>query len=384
MASQQVSQKGMDWLVSGRGYAIIMVYIGHVLLAYYSVGLTEPMTVGRMLQVGVIPFFIVLSGAFYSSSQLGFLAYFRFKLLQRYLPVLFFGLLVIPIYALLNQRMFNEALNLSPLYLLGIPSANWPTWFLIALMVSELCFYGIIKRCKNKTILALLALALFFLGCFYNAFKNSQGGWVFYLGMVWSVGAVPFFLSCMILGRLCRRHILKLRKLETWRACLFLLASIFILAIFSHINDRFARPEKEGIFRFITDEMVVIFIGQYGNAVYFLLASLAGIAFCFYMARVLPVTRLTVWIGDKSLLLFCLNGAFHHAVNPLLAKNFPIPANTWYWGLSYAVVIALISLLILVPVVAVLEKTLPQLLGRPMLKGPLLPALYKAEKTQIN
>ena len=88
MAQHQVSQKGMDWLVSGRGYAIIMVYIGHVLLAYYSVGLTEPMIVGRMLQVGVIPFFIVLSGAFYSSSQLGFLAYFRFKLLQRYLPVL--------------------------------------------------------------------------------------------------------------------------------------------------------------------------------------------------------------------------------------------------------------------------------------------------------
>jgi acyltransferase len=77
--------------------------------------------------------------------------------------------------------------------------------------------------------------------------------------------------------------------------------------------------------------------------------------------------------------LFCLNGVFYHFFNGPFAEWFMQN----YTATPFTVTLAgclftLVSLAACVPLVLLLERYVPQLVGRPAMRGPLLPALVKA------
>ena len=82
------------------------------------------------------------------------------------------------------------------------------------------------------------------------------------------------------------------------------------------------------------------------------------------------------WLGRNALTLFCLNGLVYHHVNGPFAAWFMggMPQDGWVVAAS-AALLSLLSIALAVPLVAALNRWLPQLVGRPTVSGPLLPRL---------
>ncbi len=123
--------------------------------------------------------------------------------------------------------------------------------------------------------------------------------------------------------------------------------------------------------------MVHIFIGQYGNFFYFLCSALAGTYCCFMLSRLIPDNKFAMFVGENSMLLLGLNAIFHQGFNWKIARALPLPADSIFWGFTYGIGIGVLSIVALIPFTWLLKKYAPQLTGRPMLSGPILPALYK-------
>jgi len=368
--------RGLDWLVSARGYAMMIIYIGHVMLAYYVQGNTSLATVGNILQTGVIPFFIVLSGAFFSIGKTKFTNFFYLKFCQRILPVIFYSLILIPIYWVVNEKLLVSSLSYWPIFFLGIPLLNWPTWFLIALFTSELVYLFIHKKSWNKQQTLIIATILYILGWLFNDWRAKQGILIDNISMAWMINSLPLFLACLLLGKVYRKDILKLSRWSQQKTYAYFLIAFISLIGFCYLNNDF--PENtEGFRKYLNSEMVMLFVGQYGHPVYFFISTLAGIVCCFLLARILPVTKFSLFVGDNSMLLLGLNAIFHHAFNWYIAKYLPLPADTPYWGMLYGTILGISSVIALAPLVYVLKTYLPQVTGKPMLKGPLLPAIYR-------
>jgi acyltransferase len=105
----------------------------------------------------------------------------------------------------------------------------------------------------------------------------------------------------------------------------------------------------------------------------FPLTAIIGCALILFLAKMTPTQKTIAWLGQNTLILMCLNGIFYHYINPGLAK----------WVLSdlsgsaitvtaAGVIVTVFSLVFCIPFVFVFNKFVPQLVGKPKLKGPLL------------
>lgn len=375
------TKKSLDWLAASRGYAMYGVFLGHLLIAYINVGYEPLLVVGRFLEPIFVPFYLLLVGAFFSATpgSLGHRIYF--KMLQRLLPAAFYLCLLLPLLLSLKfhgRPFLSEAKQLL-VYLLGIPFFSWPTWFLIALFIAELLFQPIQRRLpstKTKVAAGLLLLAL---GWLFNDWVNHWGGRLSYLSMAWQLHTLGLFLGLMLLGSAARKSILKLSKVSSTYVFFGFLATLAVLVVAVQANQFEPPPSGHVRERFIGG-MVFLSAGIYGKFWPFLLSILAGAASLLLLSRLLPAFKLMQQVGDHALVLLGLNCVFHQVLNRYIAFYFrpEKDAVLWLWG--FALLASFASLLLCLPAAKWLQKQVPQLVGKPMLKGPLLPSIYRAKR----
>lgn len=387
MSTQKRSR--LDWLVASRGYAMYGIFLGHILT---SLGFDHghhahdhPLLhfIGRYLDPMLIPFFVLIIGAFYSRTGSGFADYAKLKFGQRMLPVYLYLLLVIPFYFIFPVGGGSgwDSVARIPMYLLGIPWLNWPSWFLIALFVAEILHYFIQPRFKKPRQVLLLALTLFTLGWLFNYYKFEHPT-LFFLGMIWMIHACPLFLSLLLLGSLLKKQLIKMTQWPVHKVLLLGIAATSILVLAVELNTYPMLPKEHGLHNFVPNDRIANMFGQYGQYLWFLLAVIAGpIAFtCF--CRLAPVNRFIRSCGDYSLVLLGLNGIFLNVLNVRLVGLFSHTTESDALLLAYCMLLAFASLAACLGLAMVLDKYLPQLCGKPMLKGPILPALYNKPKTK--
>ena len=368
----------LDWLVAARGYAMFGVFAGHVIMSFsYEHGYHQLNAIGQYFDPTVIPFFVFLTGAFYSRSGNGFADYARLKFGQRILPVYFYLLLVIPFYFLLPlpEKTAWDSLRFAPMYLLGIPWLSWPSWFLVALFSAELLYYFIQPHASSRWRALLFALVCYTLGWLYNHYKFDSPA-VFMLGMIWMIHACLPFCALFLLGQIARPYLLRMGR---WPAHQVLLTGVLAAVVcwLGVENNSFrSLPENSALSRFIPDDMISNFSGQYGHYLWFVFSSLGGVVALTCLCRLIPVNRFMRACGDHSLVLLGLNGIFQNVLNYRITGLLASLHDSVSWLLLSSVLLAAVSMALCLPVAIVLEKYLPQLTGRPMLKGPLLPALY--------
>lgn len=369
---------GLDWLVSARGYAMFGIYVGHMMLGYYAHGLKGGLEIGRFLQVGLIPFYIVLVGAFYQKSRQGFFSLLWLKFTQRIVPVYFFTLLVIPFVLLMSSGdPYNTVFRWLPFYLLGIPLISWPTWFLVALFSSELMYEKLIKFFKSPVSLWLGFFVFYSSGWLLNHYKIMSPKWVESMLMIGMVQVVPMFIAFMLLGAVLKKFILKLGRWPRGKVTLMLIAAYIPVLIGVSMNVHFSDNANQGLRHYLPDDMPLMFVGQYGSYHWFLLSSFFGVFGFLALCRLLPVNQLMKQIGENSLAIFGLNSIFHQAINAPLAGWLMLPEDKWYWHLSYGGVLGAVEILLALWLAVLLNRYLPQLIGKPMLRGPALPAIYQ-------
>ena len=133
---------------------------------------------------------------------------------------------------------------------------------------------------------------------------------------------------------------------------------------------------NHGRFSFPPLDAVVILFSSHGHFLWFPLTAVAGSLMVLFVAKILPGWRPMVWMGQNTLILMCLNGIFYHYINPPLAgwvvANLP---GTPVAIFAVGCMVTAVSLLLCVPLVYLLKRWLPQLVGKPAVAGPLLKRL---------
>jgi hypothetical protein len=374
------NKKNLDWLVAARGYAMYGVFLGHLMVSYINDGHYQSLIyVGKFLEPMFVPFFAILTGAFYQRGTHTFGGYAKLKFGQRMLPVYFYLLLIIPVYWLvpLPGKSFIDSMKWAPLYIAGIPLLSWPSWFLVALFTSEMLYFFIQPFAKGLWKAVGLAILCYSVGWIYNNYVFYMPAWVGMLGMVWMLQASMVFCAFFLIGSTMKPYLLKMTRWPDWQIVLMGITAGIIAVTAVSFNTFNQPPEGSFFSQFIGGEMIVISTGQYGNYFGFIFSTLGASLFLLCLARLLPVTQFMRSCGDHSLVLLGLNGIFLNLLNIHITAFFKPPHDVIIYTMGYAVILSAISMALCLPIAIWLEKYFPQLTGRPMLVGPLLPAFYK-------
>ena len=235
---------------------------------------------------------------------------------------------------------------------------NIPTWFLIGLLVVE-TYHFLVGRFLHSTPRLLAAIAVFGVGGNYINHDAPLWSDIFFARE--GVLLYAFYL----LGLLLRRT-QALERLSPRRAlALFALGAATLLGTFD------LNPLPDDLM-----PVVLINLSQHGDPYYFVVTAVAGCLAVAGLALLTPQWRWVSWIGSHTLLLMGCNGFFFAFVNRPLARTFPIDdshAAVFLWVTAYT----LVSLALSVPFAMLLNRYVPQLVGRPRQTGPLLPQLMR-------
>lgn len=124
---------------------------------------------------------------------------------------------------------------------------------------------------------------------------------------------------------------------------------------------------------FIFFNSIVIMMSSHGNFFFFPLTAVAGSLFIFFLAVATPKWKAIGWLGQNALILFCLNGIFYHFINGRAAQWVVnnLPSSAWVI-IGIGAVVTLASLVFCIPLIYLFNKSVPQLVGKPKMSGPLL------------
>ncbi|WP_373057600.1 acyltransferase family protein [Zunongwangia sp. H14] len=354
------------WVDSIKAVGMFLVFYDHIVERVAAEGGTVAFQQLKFDHSFLMPMFFIISGFFFKPPE-NFYKNFKILFLRRLLPVFVFGLLFIPLWIIYYYLQFGfidwyQTLVKMLYYLKGSPQLNLITWFLVCLFTCEVMASLIIPKIKSRSrslFWGILILTLGLLICRYHLSVAKLTGitlntWYIHEAIV----AMGFYFT----GFAAFPFIKKLAATKKWMV--YLLLPVFFCITYFTFNlnspsDNFT---------------VLMVLSQHGEIMPFLITAFAGAFFLISLCIILPFNRLFEYIGKNTLYLLGLNGIFHHFINGELIKLY-IPADNWVATTLYCTAIVLLSFLLCAPLIALLDKNIPQLFGKTSKEGPLLPNL---------
>ena len=195
--------KRIGWIDEVRGYAIILVMLGHTYC---------PQNISTWLYTFHVPLFFFISGYLFSTSKYNcFKDFLISKFKSLILPMLCLGIIVKSLKFLVvpsNNGIYDFLLKLilGPIIVLRGSGFDSGLWFIPCLFISEIIFYFILQKYKNNTkrIVVILAL-LSILGFLYMSIISK----IFF----WSIDASLIAVGFIGLGYLAKTHNLCANKI---------------------------------------------------------------------------------------------------------------------------------------------------------------------------
>jgi acyltransferase len=353
---------------------IFLVYHGHVVERMMYLGNAAAAHQYKFIYSFHMPLFFVLSGLiardWAAEQSIGQFAKSRF--LSRIVPLIFFNL-ALALLSLIHKPDFPpipletgaDYANAAIMTTLQLPVFDIPTWFLMCLVVVEWIHYAVFRFLRGSDARILVAIAVFYVAGYAlnSRFHFFQPGnyampnwWIAYE----AITMYAFYLA----GVLVRRRGWLSHDLPRFVAALLAIVAFAIVLITYDLN--------QGPFR-MKIEAVVILAAAHGHVLWFPLTALAGTLGVLALGKLLEGADWMVWLGRNALILFCLNGVVYHHVNGPLAAWFTANAPQDGWSMTAAAaLLSIASIALAVPLVVALNRWLPQMVGRPTARGPLL------------
>jgi acyltransferase len=360
-----------------RMIGIFLVYHGHVVERMMYLGNAAAAHQYKFIYSFHMPLFFVLSGLiakdWAAEQSIGRFAKSRF--FSRIVPLIFFNA-ALALLSLIHKPDFPpiplatgaDYANAALMTALQLPVFDVPTWFLMCLVAVECIHYAVFRFLRGSDARIVAAIVVFYLaGYMINSqFQFFQPG-NYALPNWWIAYEAITMYAFYLVGVLIRRRGWLSGALSPLVPALLAIAALLIVLFTYDLN--------QGPFR-MQIEAVVILAAAHGNILWFPLTALAGTLGVLALGKLLERTHWMVWLGRNALILFCLNGVVYHHVNGPFAGWFmaAMPQDGWSVAIG-AALLSLISLALAVPLVVLLDRWLPQLVGRPAASGPLLPRL---------
>ena len=347
-----------DWPDVAKGIGIVLMFYGHVLasLPQVAAGLAVGADINEMRFIYSfhMPLFFMMAGFFYRPAP-DFAARVRVLASRRLVPVLFFGLLLLPLWLLGPLRHGLPVWTaLEPMfedYLRGKPGLNWVTWFLVCLFVCECMALVVLPKLQSTAARFIGGVAAIWVGvvlCNHldlvaRLFGVEQHTWFVYEAVV----ALGFYMVGQALYPVFQR--LAGRPVVAWCVAALGLA----LAIASY------RLNPLG-----PHETVMMSANRQGEPLAFMVSALSGSFGVIALAMALRRSRGLAALGRQSMVMLGLSGFFFHFVNPHLVQWWQPPESALALTL-YVLTITVASLAVSEPPARLLMRWVPQWLGQP-------------------
>ncbi len=360
-----------------RFFAMGLVFYGHFIEEFMLLKNPVGAAQYKFIYSFHMVLFIILAGyvAKERDTQWPLGDFLRHRFYSRLLPFVFFTLLMMVPPIFFNGKFFGLVLPSVEGYLkglvltaFGLPSFCIPSWFLLLIIGVELVHFSVFRFLKrSNTRLLIAAVAFYGVGYqlnlrldIFNPLKGRVVGWNYFF-IHEAITLYAFYL----MGIYLRRKELLSGKISTKFLVPGAIVTFLMVLLTYQLNH--------GPFNFRVYNDVVILFASHGHMWLFPLTATAGSLFILFVAKMVPNHKTMAWLGQNTLILMCLNGIFYHYINPGLAK----------WVLDHlsgsaamvsavAFIVTLTSLGFCIPLVIVFNKLIPQLVGKPKIKGPLL------------
>lgn len=205
-------------------------------------------------------------------------------------------------------------------------SCNAPLWFLTAMFVSDTVYYALVRRFESKgfaiTILLLAVLLIVSVGL-----SDAK------ILLPWSLDTMPFFVSCMLVGRLARvRH-----WVDHGRIFTLIMLLVYVLACYVNGGMNLSC-------RFYGNSVILCFI-----------SGISGTLLLMDLCRWLEKTGrfgFLSFAGQHTLTVFCLQLAVIHVFRQLMTTVGVVPQGQLaQFAVSILMVAAVFAVGIMVSVV---------------------------------
>ncbi len=321
--------------------------------------------------------FIVLAGYVAKESHIEWSLgrFLQHRFFTRLLPFIFFTLLMMIPPVFLNGKFYGLVLPSVEGYtkglvntLFGLPSFCIPSWFLLLIIGVELVHYTAFRFIKDSNAKILIAAIVFYVAGYwlnlkldlFNPLKGRIVGWNYFF-IHEAVTLYAFYL----LGIYLRRRRMFADPAPTGILLPGAVAAFLIVLFTYDLNT--------GPFNFHVYNYVVILFSSHGHFLLFPLTAIAGCALVLLLAGMTRARKAIAWLGQNTIILMCLNGIFYHYINPPLAQW--VQANlteTAYGIFGIGLIVTVASLALCMPFIFLFNTLVPQLVGKPGLKGLLL------------
>jgi len=369
-----VGKERIQYIDVARFYAMAGVFFGHFIERVMMMNDPAAAILYKFVYSFHMVLFFVLSGFVARDSDLEFSIgkFFKHRFFSRILPFIFFTIVFMISAAVFPGDFFNLSLPSVKGYFeglistaRGIPLFCVPSWFLLIIFSVEVVHYISFRFISSDSKL-LIAIVLFYIGGYYlNLSADLMNFAKQRLYNVLFIHEAIAMYAFYLLGVYLRRRKFLVEKVS--------LTITIPGAVITFLIVLFTFKLNRGPFNFNYFNSVVIMFSSHGNIFWFPLTAIAGSLFVFFLGKITPNQKVVVWMGQNTLILMCLNGAFYHYFNPPMGKYVFInfsgrPVMIFVLGLLMTVV----SLALCTPFIYLLDKYVPQLVGKPKKNGPWL------------
>ncbi|GAB6988174.1 acyltransferase family protein [Paenibacillus pini] len=349
-----MNTKRVGWLDISKGFGMIFVIWGHTLL------LPNPLL--KFIYTFHMPLFFFISGYLFSSER-----YPKFKQMLAkksktlLLPYLIFS---IPSYAWwFLEWKSGEHPDISVIKpilgtFLAIRNTDWTShtgtlWFVICLFVVEMMYYVIHKKFHHSPshfMMVIIAIAI--AGLLYNL--------LFAKPLLWNLDAAMIVLPFFGLGHLFKQYQHKLTPYFNYK----FLSLFFIMNLITGLLNT----------------KIDIFSGAYGNYILFYVSAISGIFVIIMLSQAIQSQIIVTFIGVNTLVLL----VFHPFILAIIRKLIQLPTDVpAYLSLLTSIAYTIVALLISMPVILIINKYFPFVIGKPMTMRKRLKPMHESPSSTI-
>lgn len=303
--------------------------------------------VSKIIYIFLIPSFFFLSGYFFSFDRYPeYKMFLRKRVRQLVVPYVFLALTAYLFWLVLARHFGDDTENMMTWYtpLLGITfgysklmAQATPLWFIISLFVAENLNWLLGRYLiRNRWILIMLVVVLGLLNIKYLHFPLPYQ-------FNAALSGLPFY----IMGGIIRDM-----KSFKYMDILFVISGIILILGAYLLNS----------------DIVRMHVDQYGNYLLFLSGALGGVlfvySFCRILARYIGKIRFLLFLGRNTIVICGLHLVMFTLLKGVMVYILGISLDVLDGTVIPCLIFGIFSILCCVPVIYVLERYFPYLLGR--------------------
>ena len=365
-----LKKERIHWVDNVKALGMILVFYGHFAERIAQHGASLAFFQFKFTHSFLMPLFFVMAG-FFMSYPTDFFRNLRKLILRRLVPVIVFGLMLIPLWMIYfhyiagNVEIYQIAVK-TLYYFRGSPQLNLITWFLVCLFTSEVLASLLIIKLKVNPKNIIYGMAILITGLMICKYIEPISKITGISKNVWYLHEGIVALGFLFIGYAIFPYLLKLFKNFKWIVYIFLPLFLIITLLTFNLNIPF-------------ESFTVLMINsQHGAIIPFVITAFSGAIFIFCVCMLIPANKIFNYIGKNTLYLLGLNGIFHHFINPYIISWY-VPNNDWLSVTLYCSFIVTCSFVLCYPLIKFLDLYFPQLFGKTTIDGPFIPNLEEKQ-----